>query len=100
MLKRLGVLALILSAGAVLPAAAFAQDGYRGGYYYSADHRYNSRHREERQRDDHWRNERREHEWRERESRGRYYNRGYYAPNYYYAPAPNYYYSPGANCPY
>lgn len=96
MLKRVGVLALILSAGAVFlqPTVAFAEDrSHRSGY--SGDYRNNSRvvreYREPVRRDD------RDRDWGERAR----VNRGYYVapPSYYYAPAPNYY-APAPNCGY
>ena len=103
MLKRVGVLALFLSAtGAVLlPATAFAQDGYsnRRDYYYQGD-RDRDRHearewrererrerRAEEQRDRAWRRQEwREHEWRE----GSRWQNGFYPR---YAPDASYYYS-------
>lgn len=63
MFKRVGVLALMLSAaGAVFaPAAAFAQDRYGNGYgSYGGDRSYYS------QRDRDWNRDQR-HEWREHE---------------------------------
>src|SRR5207248_4246900 len=97
MLKRVGVLALILSAGAVFlqPTVAFAEDRSHHSAY-NWDHRDNSRaareYREPVRRGD------RDRDWRERAR----VNRGYYVvtPNYYYAPAPNYYYAPAPNCGY
>ncbi len=99
MLKRLGVLALIFSAGAMFPAAAFAQNGYRDGGYYR-DGRRGHEYRESRRYEDRGR------AWREHERAERYYGRSYYgpaysyAPNYYYSPRPNYYYAPAPRCPY
>ena len=90
MLKRVGVLALILSAGAVFlqPTAAFAEEHAA----YSGDRRYNSRavreYREPVRRDN---NDR---AWRDRGRIDYRYERGYYAP------APTYYYAPAPNCGY
>ncbi len=73
MLKRVGVLALLLCGGAAFlhPTAALAQD-YRGGYGYAPQYRGEGRcyrdgdrHREHEWREHEWREERREHEWRE-----------------------------------
>jgi hypothetical protein len=93
MLKRVGVLALMLSAGAVFlqPTAAFAEERSQHAAY-SGDRRYNSRevraYREPVRRDTDDRG------WRER-GRIEYRNeRGYYAP------APTYYYAPAPNCGY
>jgi hypothetical protein len=98
MLKRVGVLALILSAGAVFlqPTVAFAEDRSHHSAY-DVDRRDNSRaareYREPVRRDD------RDRDWGGDRAR---INRGYYVapPNYYYAPAPNYYYAPAPNCGY
>lgn len=84
MLKGVGVLALILSAGAVFlqPTVAFAEDRSHHSAY-SGDRRDNSRvvreYREPVRHDDR--------DWGVRAR----VNRGYYvaAPNYYHAPAPN-----------
>jgi len=99
MLKRVGVLALMLAGSVAFlqPTAAFAQDRYdRGGYSYRGERRDGFR----RDRDDRdwnrWsdRNRRsREHEWREHERWENRYDRAYY-----YAPPPNYYYAPPPNC--
>ncbi|MFL6351051.1 MAG: hypothetical protein ACJ74Z_04260 [Bryobacteraceae bacterium] len=111
MLKRIGILALVLSASAGFfePASAFAQEYYYGDRDYRAeDHRDGSRWREHRGeerykhgwsgehrrnderrwrehrwREEKWRHESREHERAER----RYYNRHHYSPygeGYYY----------------
>ncbi len=97
MFKRLGVLALVLSAGAMFPAAAFAQNGYRDGGYQYRDGRRGHEYREVRRYEDRGR------AWREHERAERYYRRGYYTPTYYYAPnhysTPNYY-APAPRCPY
>lgn len=93
MLKRVGVLALILSAGAAFlqPAAAFAEERSHPPAY-SVERGYNSRsvreYREPVRRDNDDR------AWREH-GRIEYRNeRGYYAP------APTYYYAPAPNCGY
>jgi hypothetical protein len=86
MLKRVGILALILSAGAVFlqPTVAFAEDRSHHSAY-NGDRRDNSHaareYREPVRRDD------RDRDWGERAR----VNRGYYVapPSYYYAPAPN-----------
>ncbi len=93
MLKRVGVLALMLSASAAFlqPTAAFAQERFgRGGYHYSGERRDGSRRDWDRRED---RREWREHEWREHERWENQYRRSY-SYNYYYAPQPNYYYAP------
>ena len=103
MLKRFGVIGLLLSASAVvLPTAAFAQEReQRSAYYgerqdnqredreYRQDSRRGDYDDEERDRDNR--------DWRERGRVQTYYG-GYYspAPNY-YAPAPNYYYGASPN---
>lgn len=74
MLKRIGVLALLLSAAgiAVTPKVVFAQDGYYGP---RNDYSYYGRDREDRHRDREWREperrERRAEEWREHAWRDR-----------------------------
>lgn len=98
MLKRVGVMALMLCGGALFlhPAAAFAQE-YRGwnGYapqYRSNDRYYRDNRREEREwREPQWREERRERAWRAQEWREheRWENGRYASP---YAPAPRPYY--------
>lgn len=104
MFRRVGTFALILSAAgaALLPKAAFAQDGYyvpRGSYYQSDRDgaRYGARESRERERRDRgaeeWREraarerEWREHEWRQREWREhewreRYHRRDRYDREY------------------
>ena len=97
MLKKAGMLALILSAGAaIMPSAAFAQDPYygRGGYYYQGDRDWNRQQRrewrerereEQRWRERGWReHEWREHEWREHDRWEHRFNRGYYPDTYFY----------------
>ena len=93
-LQKAGVLALMVSAigAVVVPATAFAQDGYRNGYYgdrdgysYGGD-RDRDRHerhewREQERREQEWRrndwraNEWRANEWREHERREHRYDR-------------------------
>ncbi len=98
MLKRVGVLALMLagSVAVLQPTAAFAQDRYdRGAYHYSGERQQNFRQdRDNRDwnrrgdRDSRWR----QNEWRENQRWNNRYSRPYYSapvPNYYYAPAPN-----------
>jgi hypothetical protein len=91
MLKRIGFLTLVLSAGMGLiqPTAAFAQEYYhRDRDYYARDYRDGSRWREDRReerRERRWR----KHEWREHErAERRYYEHYRYSPygNGYYAP--------------
>lgn len=82
MLKRVGVLALVLSAGAAFlqPATAFAEDRYRAGgdrHDQTIVHKY------------------REPVHREIRDRVRVVRR---SDQYYYAPAPNYYYAPAPIC--
>ena len=98
MFKRIGVLALTLSSigMAILPTAAFAQDGYyrHRDYYYQGD-RDGDRHGGWHSRDGQWRGwgwgnpdwrerrEWREHEWREHEWRERqHWNNGFYRDGY------------------
>lgn len=96
MLKRFGILGLVLAAGTfIYPSVASAQDWGRGrGYSHnyrddSRGHRDYDRHA---RRDRHERREWREHERHERRERERrdrsYWNRGY--NNYYYS-SPGYY---------
>ena len=95
MLKRAGVLALILAAGAaILPTAALAQDGY----YYPRDNYYQrdrdwDRREAQRWREHEWREHRaeewREHEWRNRRWREHErwehrYDRDYHPGSYLY----------------
>jgi hypothetical protein len=93
MLKRVGVLALMLSAGAVFlqPTAAFAEERSHHTAY-SSDRRDNSRgfreYREPVRRDREGR------AWREHGRIDQRYARSYYAP------APTYYYAPAPNCGY
>lgn len=115
MFKKVGILALILSAGMTILEPSTAQaadrhdrDGYhdrrdRDGYHDRRDHRDWDRNR------DHDRGWRR-HEWREHERWDRRHDRGYLyfnfspAPRYYYTPAPRYGYQynayPYTSCPY
>ena len=95
MLKRVGLLAVILSAAtAVTPLTAFAQDGYyrhRDNYYQGdrAEDRHERREWREHERNElrerEWREHERREEWRERERCERPYSRGYYyQPNSYF----------------
>jgi hypothetical protein len=105
MLKRAGIMTLILSAAALLqPMTALAQDGYRrdhdrSGYVQQYRDRDDRWHHRDRWRDrDHWR----EHEWREHERRERrMWWGGYYSsrPNYYYGSGGSYYGTPDPYCP-
>ena len=67
MLKRVGLLALMLSGGAafLFPNAALAQN-YRESYSYAPQYRYDERTYGHAER---FRDERAEHKWREREAR-------------------------------
>ncbi len=99
MFKRVGALALILSAAAILqPATAFAQDRYDGrhgdrGYYHERDRGHDRREWREHERrewreDHHYRDYDRG--WRYRDGRAFYFGAG---PSYGYyenAPAPYY----------
>lgn len=97
MLKRFGILGMVL-AGLMMfqPAKASAQDyRYNRDGYAHRDYNGNRRHEEREWRErEHREHERRE--WREHErwERPYYYGNGYQG-SYYYAPAPNYY-APGA----
>jgi hypothetical protein len=96
MLKKFGILALILSAGAaILPTAALAQDRYyypRDNYSYRRDRDWDRR-EARRWREHEWR-ERRAEEWRERQWRERNwrererwehrFDRYYYPNSYWY----------------
>ena len=103
MFSRARVLALMIAgvAGAIMPVAAKAQDGYYYGgnrsYYYSGDQYYNRGDRcddRDRWRDHEWRErERREHEYREQARRRwmeherwehRFGNRDYAPQAYFY----------------
>jgi hypothetical protein len=88
MLKRIGFLTLVMSAGMALiqPTIASAQEYYRHDRdYYAGDHWNGSRwreHRREERRERRWR----KHEWKERErAERRYYEHHRYSPyrNYY-----------------
>jgi len=105
MFRKVGILALIVSAGITIlePSTATAADRHdRDGYHDRRDHRDRDRHR------DHDRDWSR-HEWREHERWDRRRDRGYLyfnfspAPRYYdYTPAPRYRYNayPYTSCPY
>ena len=98
MLKRTGILGLLLIAGTALfqPVAAFAQEGFYGGVYYGngngyyagqycdrdrAAYEYREARRREEWRERQWReHEWREHEWREHERREHRFDRDYYRP--------------------
>jgi hypothetical protein len=90
MLKRVGVLALMLCGGAAFlcPKAALAQD-YRGWYGNTPQYRYESRFYGDGER---FRDEHREHKWREHENRERAWRqherweRRWYSTPYNYAP--------------
>jgi hypothetical protein len=89
MLKRVGVLALILSAGSAFlqPAVAFAEDRSHHTAYYG-DRRDNSH---------------AVREYREpvrRYDRDRHWDERVRIERRYYAPAPNYYYAPAPKCGY
>jgi hypothetical protein len=94
MFKRVGMLALVLSAGMAVsqPATAKAADWHsRDGYHQRRENRDWNR---DRNRD----RDRRRHEWRDRERWENQRNGGYLyfnstpAPRYYYTPAPGYSY--------
>ncbi len=85
MLKRIGVLALMLSGGAMFlaPTAALAAEHRDRG-----NSRVEIRHDADRGRQEY------------RDVRRDDHNRWAPAPRVYYAPAPNYYYVPAPNCTY
>lgn len=98
MIKRLGVLTLLLAGTAAFlqPTAAYAQSpynrgyysyndrGYRDGYYGSRDFDRHARHEREERREERREREWRRQEWREHE---RWERRSSYAPSYgYYNP--------------
>jgi hypothetical protein len=90
MKRRLSVVALLIgSAGALLPAAALAQEGPRERFYEGRDgyrdHEYREHERREHERRERLERERREHEFRERERRERYYRNEYRRGGYYNA---------------
>ena len=97
MFKRVGILALVLSAGMAVmePAVAKAADWHDRDGHHDRDRRWNRGDRHERNRDRDWRrDEWREHRWREnRRDRDFLYFNFTPAPRYYYyTPAPNYRY--------
>ena len=94
MFKRVGILALVLSAGMTVlqPATANAADWHdRDGYH---EHRENRDWNRRRDRDHDWRrHEWRDHDrWEKRRSGGYLYFNAAPAPRYYYTPTPSYRY--------
>jgi Ni/Co efflux regulator RcnB len=101
MLKRVGILAIVLAAGSFLcPSAASAQGWGRGDWHsdrsnsqkYRDNYRdYNRHEHQEWKRREHERRKEREHDWRERQRFDRRYNQGYYdSPRYYQQPSSGY----------